>query len=371
MAVDALGITISAAKAYALVGITSSVIGTDVVKMLLGDRNQEVVAAKCSGLFNMADLQLAILIAHAAVFAQISYVDGLFFGNPWKVSVRAATTANVNLSTAVENGDSIDGITLATGDRVLAKNQSSASENGIYVVQASGSAVRAIDGDAGVKLVNAMVAVQEGTANADKVFTCTTNAPITLGSTSLTWVELGATQSNVVTVLDSVAGDPATTVGTSVSTEQTLYSKSIAGGTLGLLGAVKLIVAGDMQNNSGGSTNFTVRVKYGATTWYGDLTAVATSANRRLLRLEFDLSSLNNTSKQRGAGTLWLGDGTAGSVAGSGDIDSSVRTTTQIAGPAAEDSESAKNLDVTIQFSTTSANQSVRLYSAKLLKVPA
>ena len=51
---------------------------------------------------------------------------------------RAATTANINLSTALENGDLLDGVTLATNDRVLVKNQTTGSQNGIYVVQASG-----------------------------------------------------------------------------------------------------------------------------------------------------------------------------------------------------------------------------------------
>src|SRR5262249_3678671 len=60
---------------------------------------------------------------------------------------RVATTANVNLANALENGDTIDGATLATGDLVLVKNQSSAAENGLYRVPVSGAATRDDDFD--------------------------------------------------------------------------------------------------------------------------------------------------------------------------------------------------------------------------------
>jgi hypothetical protein len=108
-------------------------------------------------------------------------------GSRWKDPVRAATTVNGTLASSFENGDTIDGVTLATGDRILLKNQTTGSENGIYTVNASGAPSRTADADSGTELVNAAVLVSEGTANADKLFVCTTNAPITVGSTSLTF----------------------------------------------------------------------------------------------------------------------------------------------------------------------------------------
>lgn len=117
-----------------------------------------------------------------------AYADALSAGRDWKESVRAATTANVALATALENGDAIDGVTLATGDRVLVKDQTAGEENGIYVVQASGAAVRAVDADTAADLsAGATVTVEEGTANADSRWVLTTNAPITLGTTALTF----------------------------------------------------------------------------------------------------------------------------------------------------------------------------------------
>lgn len=105
----------------------------------------------------------------------------------WKIPVRAATTANGTLSTAYENGDTIDGVVLATGDRILVKNQSSANDNGIYVVAASGSPTRATDADTGAKLLGATVFVSEGTSNKNTVWSLKTNAPITVGFTNQDW----------------------------------------------------------------------------------------------------------------------------------------------------------------------------------------
>jgi len=125
--------------------------------------------------------------AHAATKA---YVDAARSGLDVKESVRVASTANIALSTALENGDVVDGVTLATGNRVLVKNQSTASENGIYVVQASGAAVRAIDADSNTEVTTGMFTfVSEGTVNADSGWVLSTNDTITLGTTALTFVQ--------------------------------------------------------------------------------------------------------------------------------------------------------------------------------------
>lgn len=119
------------------------------------------------------------------------YVDALVNGLSWKSAVRAATTANGALATAFANGQVIDGVTLATGDRILLKNQTTQSENGIYIVAASGAPTRAPDADSAAELVNATVYVSQGTTQADTAYTQTANAPITLGTTALTWTTVG------------------------------------------------------------------------------------------------------------------------------------------------------------------------------------
>ena len=118
--------------------------------------------------------------------ANKSYVDAARTGLDVKASVRAATTGNLSLTTDLENGDTVDGVTLATGDRVLVKNQTTGSENGIYVVQASGAAVRATDADGSAEVTPGMFTfVEEGTLNADSGWVMTNNGTVTLGSTAL------------------------------------------------------------------------------------------------------------------------------------------------------------------------------------------
>ncbi len=102
-------------------------------------------------------------------------------------SVRVATTADGTLATAYENGDTIDGVVLATDDLILIKDQSSADENGVYVVQASGAPARDDDWDTWDEHVGALVTVQEGTANADTIYLCTVDEGGTLETTSITF----------------------------------------------------------------------------------------------------------------------------------------------------------------------------------------
>lgn len=117
------------------------------------------------------------------------YVDGIKQGLNPKDSVRAATTTAGTLATSFANGSVIDGVTLATGDRILIKDQAAATENGIYVVAASGAPTRATDADTGAEVKQAYVFTQEGTVNADIGFVCTVNGTITLGSTNITFAQ--------------------------------------------------------------------------------------------------------------------------------------------------------------------------------------
>lgn len=121
-------------------------------------------------------------------------VKALNTGRDWKDSVRVATTAAGTLASSFENGDSVDGVTLATGDRILIKDQAAASENGIYTVNATGAPTRATDADSSTEVTAGMsVPVEEGTANSDTVWTLTTNGAITLGSTALNFSQTGET----------------------------------------------------------------------------------------------------------------------------------------------------------------------------------
>lgn len=103
------------------------------------------------------------------------YVDGVAEGLDVHESVRCATTAAGTLASSFENGDNVDGVSLVTGNRILIKNQVSAVENGIYIVQANGAPVRADDWAATYEAAGAFVFVEEGTANSDSGWVCTSD----------------------------------------------------------------------------------------------------------------------------------------------------------------------------------------------------
>jgi phage-related tail fiber protein len=117
--------------------------------------------------------------------------------NDYKASVRVATTANIASLTGGAP-DTVDGITLVLGDRVLVKDQSTGSQNGIYTVTtlgtgANGTWTRATDADAAGELTSgALVPVEVGTANADSLWMLTTDGTITIGTTALAFARQGA-----------------------------------------------------------------------------------------------------------------------------------------------------------------------------------
>lgn len=120
------------------------------------------------------------------------YVDGLKAGLDWKDSARAASTGNVNIASAPAN---IDGVALAANDRVLLKDQTTPSENGVYVFAAAATPLtRAADADTSAEVTPGLsLAIEEGTANADTVWMISTNGPINLGVTGLSFTQINTT----------------------------------------------------------------------------------------------------------------------------------------------------------------------------------
>ena len=108
-----------------------------------------------------------------------AYVDTIKQGSiDIKDSVRVASTANIAIASALTNGSTIDGVTVATGNRVLLKDQSDASENGIYAVVASGAASRTVDANTSAIVTSGMYTyVSEGTAGNAIGFVLTTADP--------------------------------------------------------------------------------------------------------------------------------------------------------------------------------------------------
>ena len=116
------------------------------------------------------------------------FVEATSQGLDVKDSCKAATTGNITISTALNNGDTLDGVTLATNDRVLVKDQSTASQNGIYIV--GSSPARASDLAAGSDAAGMFTFVEQGTVNADNGFVCTSNkGSAVTGTNNLTFAQ--------------------------------------------------------------------------------------------------------------------------------------------------------------------------------------
>lgn len=117
------------------------------------------------------------------------YVDGKLLGLSWKTAVRVASSVDV---TVAGPGATIDGVTMAQGDRVLLYGQATGAQNGIYVFDTAGTAMtRAADANTAAGMLQATVYVEEGT-HADTGWVCTTNAPITLDTTALAFAQMGS-----------------------------------------------------------------------------------------------------------------------------------------------------------------------------------
>jgi len=168
-----------------------------------------------------------------------NYVDQAVAGLRTRTIAECATTANVNLTNGLEAGDAIDGITLVAGDRVLVKDQSTASENGLYLAVSSGAASRDPEHDSIAELSGGMVVVNQGSTNDNKIFLCTTDNTGSVGSTSITYTVVTPSNTGTVTsvgVADSGAGE--FTVGSTPVTSSgniTLAINSIADSKLGTI----------------------------------------------------------------------------------------------------------------------------------------
>ena len=157
------------------------------------------------------------------------YVDSVAQGLDIKASVKAATTENGTLATAFDNGSVIDGVTLATGDRILIKNQTDATANGIYVVAASGAPTRSTDMNAAAEFPGAFTFVEQGTTNADTGYVCTNNSVI-VGTTEITFAQFSGAGSYVAGNGLTLTGNSFsinTAVTVDVSTAQTLTNKTL------------------------------------------------------------------------------------------------------------------------------------------------
>lgn len=143
-----------------------------------------------------------------------------------KAPVRAASTANVTIG-STGNGATMDGVTLATGDRILLKDQTTGNQNGLYLVGAS-SLSRTTDMDAtGEVAPGTLVFVREGSVNGDKAFAVSSDAAITVGTTTITWVQITGNAGTTYSAGDGLTESPAGTFNVGAGTGITVNANDV------------------------------------------------------------------------------------------------------------------------------------------------
>lgn len=199
------------------------------------------------------------------------YVDGIAQGINAKASCEAATTANITLSAA----QSIDGVGVSNGDRVLVKDQTTTSQNGIYVVGV-GAWTRATDTDTWNELISAYTFIEKGTVNADSGWLCTVDALGTLGTTAVTWTQFsGAGQ--------VTAGNGLTKTGSQIDVVGTTNRITVGADSIDIastyIGQATISIVGSIVTGIWNGT--TIGVAYGgtgATTLTGYVKGAGTAA---------------------------------------------------------------------------------------------
>lgn len=214
--------------------------------------------------------------------ARLTDVQTASAGIDNKPSARAASTANVVVASGLVTTTVVDGVTLTTGDRVLLKNQTTATENGLYVVPAAGAASRTTD----TLTANSFVFVEEGTVNADTQWMITNNGAIVIGTTSISWAQFGAPGSvsgttNRITASAGVIDISAAYVGqTSLTTLGTV--------TTGVWNGTSIAV---LNGGTGATTAAAARTNLGAVGKYAaDLAALVAGVE---LTITHSLNSLD------------------------------------------------------------------------------
>jgi hypothetical protein len=234
-----------------------SITGTGALTFTAGGVNNNVnLAPTGTGIVDVGGKRVgnAATPTQASDLTTKAYVDSLSNGLDVKQSVRAATTANITLS----NTQTIDGVALSVGDRVLVKDQSTGSQNGIYVV-ASGSWTRASDFDNSPDLEvspGTFFFVEEGTTQADNGYVVSNNGTVTIGTTAITFSQFsGAGQ--------ITAGDGLTKTGNTINAVGTSNRISVSTDSI------------DIDAAYVGQTSITTLGTIATGTWQGGVVAGA------------------------------------------------------------------------------------------------
>lgn len=298
-----------------------------------------------------------------------SYVDAIAQGIDAKASVVAATTTNITLSGA----QTIDGVSVIAGDRVLVKDQTTTANNGIYLC-ASGSWTRTTDADAWTELVAAYTFVEGGTTNGNNGFICTVAAGGTLGTTAITFAQFsGAGQ--VVAGAGLTKTGNTLDVGTASSSRIVVNSDNIDLATTGVTASTYKSVTTDAYGRITAGTNPTTISGFGITDAYTK-TEVDTSLSGKLSTSGGTMSGAiaMGTSKITGLGdptnaqdatTKTYVDGILGSATSAATSAAAAATSASNASTSASNaSTSAGNASTSATSAAASATDAANTYDA-------
>lgn len=270
---DASGL--EAASTVALESLTvTSLTATNITGNVTGNLTGNVTAATGTSSFNNMAIAGTVTLSGGAKITGLSapinggdaankdYVDSVAQGLDIKTSVRVATTGNISLSGA----QTIDGIALTVGDRVLVKSQTAPAENGIYVV-AAGAWARSTDMDIWTEFPGAFFFVEQGSINDNTGWVCTANAGGTVGSTAVTFEQFsGAGQ--------ITAGNGMTKSGNTLNIETASASRIVVNAdnidlaTTGITAGAYQSVTVDIYGRVTAGSNPTTLAGYGITDAY-------------------------------------------------------------------------------------------------------
>ena len=259
-----------------------------------------------------------------------TYLDYFATGISWKQPVLCGTTTNITLSGL----QTIDGVTVAAGDRVLVKSQSTTSQNGIYLASATAWS-RSPDADTWNELISAICFVESGSTLAGTAWYCTAQPGGTLGTTAVTWSNFSVAASYSAGTGLTLAGSVFSITNTGVSAaaygsaSKTLTATVNAQGQLTVLAATDIAIAntqvsglGTMSTQAASSVAITGGTINGTTiggTTAGAITGTTITANTQFT----------------GAGTGLTGTATSLSIGGNAATATSATTATNLAGGAA------------------------------------
>lgn len=156
--------------------------GTGQTSFAVGD----MLYASATGTISKLTVGAAKTVLVGGTTPSWATLDLTYIPDAWiKKSVRVATTANIATSGLI----TIDGVTVAVGDRVLVKDQTTQSQNGIYTAS-TGTWTRATDADAASEIAGATVNIDQGTVNAGRIYTTYFKATDTVGTTAMPWYQI-------------------------------------------------------------------------------------------------------------------------------------------------------------------------------------